>query len=203
MCFGRQLCIKLLFMNLVLIKLVFLMKLMITHHMHTLLHVTKSLNPVKLHSHQLCFFSMLSYHSLNMYQCIVLHFPFIVNELSFLVHPPLQFMIFSHTTLAFFPFQAFKLLVNGPKRKLTRSSTKSEKGETSKSPMQETPTSFIPLPLTSLEVPKNWFKNHTAFGRWIDTFKHRSLFYVDILECNFFLFEDFEIVSSFIQTTPG
>ena len=90
-----------------------------------------------------------------------------------------------------------------PKRKLTRSSIKSEKGETSKSPMQETPTPFIPSPLTFLEVPKNWFENQTAFGRWIDTFKHCSLSYVDILDYNFFLFEDFEIVSSFIKTTSS
>src|SRR5688500_11290391 len=90
-----------------------------------------------------------------------------------------------------------------PKRKLTRSSTKSEKGESSKSPMQETPIRSIPSPLSSLDVPKNWFENHTAFGRWIDTFKHHSLSFVDILDYNFFLFEDFEIVSSFIQTTPG
>ena len=69
--------------------------------------------------------------------------------------------------------------------------------------MQETPTAFIPSPLTSLEVPKNWFENHTAFGRWIDTFKHHSLSYVDILDYNFFLFKDFEVVSSFILTTPG
>ena len=69
--------------------------------------------------------------------------------------------------------------------------------------MQDTPTPLIPSPLTSLEVPKHWFENHTTFGQWIDTFKHRSLSYVDILDYNFFLFEDFEIISSFIQSTPG
>ena len=61
----------------------------------------------------------------------------------------------------------------------------------------------MPSLLASLEVPKNWFENHTAFGRWINTFKHRSLSFVDILDYNFFLFEDFKVVSSFIQTTPG
>ena len=90
-----------------------------------------------------------------------------------------------------------------PKKKLTHFSTKSEKEESSKSPRQETPTPSIPSPLASLEVPKSWFENHTAFGRWIDTFKHRYLSYVDILDYDFFLFEDFEVVSSFIQTTPG
>ena len=90
-----------------------------------------------------------------------------------------------------------------PKRKLNQSSTKFEKGETSRSLMQETPTPSIPSPLTSLEVPKHCFENHTAFGRWIDTFKHHSLSYVDILNYNFFLFEDFEIIASFIQSTPG
>ena len=69
------------------------------------------------------------------------------------------------------------------------------KGESSKSLMIESTTPFIPSPLTSLDVPKTWFKNHTAFGRWIDTFKYRSLSYVDILDYNFFLFGDFEIIS--------
>ena len=51
-----------------------------------------------------------------------------------------------------------------PKRKLTRSSIKSEKGESSKSPGFETPNLTTPSPLASLEFPKNWFENHTAFG---------------------------------------
>ena len=34
-------------------------------------------------------------------------------------------------------------------------------------------------------------------------FKHRSLSYVDVLDYNSLLFEDFEIISSFIQSTPG
>src|SRR5688572_14139710 len=90
-----------------------------------------------------------------------------------------------------------------PKRKLTRSSTKSEKGESSKSPMQETPISFIPSPLTAVEVPKSWFENHMAFGKWIDVFKHRFISFVDILDYNFFQFEDFEIISAFIESSPG
>ena len=69
-----------------------------------------------------------------------------------------------------------------PKRKLTRSSTKSEKGETSKSPIQETPTPSIPSLLIAVEVPKSWFENHMAFGKWIDVFKHCSIFFVDILD---------------------
>ena len=115
MCFWRQLCIKLLFMNLVLIKLVFNETHDYTPYSHTLsrYQFTQS---VKLHSHQLCFFPKLSNHSLMKYKCIVLHFPFIVNEPSFLVHSPLQFLIFSHTILSFFPFQAFKLLLNGPQK---------------------------------------------------------------------------------------
>ena len=73
---------------------------------------------------------------------------------------------------------------------MNRSSTKSEKGESSKTPMTEPLTPTIPSPINSLEVPKHWFENHTAFGRWNDTVKHRSLSYVDILNYNFFLFED-------------
>ena len=90
-----------------------------------------------------------------------------------------------------------------PKRKLNRSAKKFKKGETSRTPIQDTPTPTIPSPLNSLEVPKRWFKNHTAFGHWIDTFKHCSLSYIDILDYNIFLFEDFEIISIFIQSTPG
>ena len=39
---------------------------------------------------------------------------------------------------------------------------------------------IISSPLASLEVPKNWFENNTAFRKWIDIFKHRSLSFVDI-----------------------
>ena len=90
-----------------------------------------------------------------------------------------------------------------PKRKLTRSSKKSERGESSKSPMNELTTLFIPSSLTSLEVPKNWFENNVAFGKWIDVFKHHPISFVDILGYNFFLFEDFEIISAFIESSPG
>ena len=76
-----------------------------------------------------------------------------------------------------------------PKRKLTRSSTKTEIGETSKSPMQETPTPSIPSPLSAVKVPKSWFENHIAFGKWIDLFKYPSISFVDILDYNFFLVE--------------
>ena len=87
-----------------------------------------------------------------------------------------------------------------PKRK---SGTKYEKGESSKTKKSESVTPAIPSPLNSLDIPKQWFENHTAYGRWIDIFKNRSLSYVDILDYNFFLFEDLEIISSFIQSTPG
>ena len=42
-----------------------------------------------------------------------------------------------------------------------------------------------------------------AFGKWIDVFKHRSISFVDILDYNFFLFEDFEIISAFIESSSG
>ena len=42
-----------------------------------------------------------------------------------------------------------------------------------------------------------------AFGKWIDVFKHRFISFVDILDYNFFLFEDFEITSAFIESSPG
>ena len=90
-----------------------------------------------------------------------------------------------------------------PKRKLTRSSKKSEKGKSSKCPGLETPNPSIPSPLTAVEVPKSWFENHMAFEKWIYVFKHRSISFVDILDYNFFLFEDFEIISAFTESTPG
>ena len=90
-----------------------------------------------------------------------------------------------------------------PKRKLTRSATKFEKGESSKTPGFKTPNASIPSPITVIEVPKSWFENHTTFGNWIEVFKHRSISFVDILDYNFFLFEDFEIISAFIESTPG
>ena len=90
-----------------------------------------------------------------------------------------------------------------PKRKLTRSSTKFERGESSKSPMDEPITPSIPSPLSAVEVPKSWFENHMAFRKWIDVFKQRSISFVDILDYNFFLFEDFEIISAFIESTLG
>ena len=42
-----------------------------------------------------------------------------------------------------------------------------------------------------------------AFGKWIDDFNNRSISFVDILDYNFFLFEDFEIISAFVESTPG
>ena len=144
--------------------------------------------------HQCCLFPKLSNHNLMMYKCIILHLLLIGCEPSFSLSLSHISDFSCEPSLSSFPFQVLKKL---------SLATKSEKGETLKSPRQETPTLSIPSPLTSLEVPKNWFENHTAFGRWIDTCKHRSLSYVDILDCNFFLFEDFEVVSSFIQTTPG
>ena len=42
-----------------------------------------------------------------------------------------------------------------------------------------------------------------AVGKQIDVFKHRSVSFFDILDSNFFLFEDFEIFSTFIESTPG
>ena len=69
--------------------------------------------------------------------------------------------------------------------------------------MQETPTPFIPSPLSPVEVPKSWFENHMAFGKWIGVFKHCSISFVYNLDYNFFLFEDFEIISAFIESTLG
>ena len=66
--------------------------------------------------------------------------------------------------------------------KITRSSIKSEKDESSKSLGLETQNLIIPSLLASLEVPKNWFENQIAFGRWIDIFKHHPLSSVDILD---------------------
>ena len=54
-----------------------------------------------------------------------------------------------------------------------------------------------------MEVPKSWFENHIAFGKWIDVFKYRSISFLDILDYNFFLFEDFEIIYAFIESIPG
>ena len=48
---------------------------------------------------------------------------------------------------------------------MNKSATKSEKGELSKTPMTEPVTPTIPSPLNSLDVPKQWFENHTAYGR--------------------------------------
>ena len=42
-----------------------------------------------------------------------------------------------------------------------------------------------------------------CFGRWIDVFKNCSISFVDILDYNLFLFEDFEIISAFIESSPG
>ena len=89
-----------------------------------------------------------------------------------------------------------------PKRRMSRSSSKSEKGESSKSQMAE-PITPVVSPLHTFDVPKQWFENHTAYGRWVDIFRQRLLSFVDILDYNFFLFEDFEIISVFIQSTPG
>ena len=66
-----------------------------------------------------------------------------------------------------------------------------------RSPGLETPAPSIPSPLT-FEVPKTWFENHTTFGKWINVYRQRSLSFVDILNYTFFLFEDFNIFSSFI-----
>ena len=90
-----------------------------------------------------------------------------------------------------------------PKKKMNKCGTKSEKGESSKTKMPEPITPIIHSPLNSLDVPKQWFENHTAYERWIDIFRQRSLSYVDILDYNFFLFEDLEIISTFIQSTHG
>ena len=90
-----------------------------------------------------------------------------------------------------------------PKRKISKSASKFEIGESS-TPMTEPMSPTVPSPFTSSsEVPKQWFENYTAYGRWIDIFKNRSLSFVDFLDYNFFLFEDLEIISSFIQSTPG
>ena len=86
---------------------------------------------------------------------------------------------------------------------MNKSGTKSEKGESSKTKIPEPITPIIHSPLNSLDVPKQWFENHTAYERWIDIFRQRSLSYVDILDYNFFLFEDLEIISAFIQSPPG
>ena len=89
-----------------------------------------------------------------------------------------------------------------PKRKITRSFAKFEKGESSKTLGLETPNLSIPSPLTAVEVPKTWFENHTTFDKWIDVFKHRFISFVVILDYTFFLFEDFEIISSFVESSP-
>ena len=86
-----------------------------------------------------------------------------------------------------------------PKRK---SISKLEKGESS-TPITEPISPSVPSPVNFSNVSKDWFENYTAYGRWIDIFKNRSLSYVDVLNYNFFLFEDLEIISSFIQSTPG
>ena len=69
--------------------------------------------------------------------------------------------------------------------------------------MNEPISPVIPSPLTTFDIPKIWFENHTAYGRWVDVFRQRSLSFVDLLDYNFFLFEDFEIVSAFIHSTLG
>ena len=89
-----------------------------------------------------------------------------------------------------------------PKKRLSKSSPKPVKGESSRTPIAE-PVSPISSPLHTSDIPRIWFENHTAYGRWADLFRQKSLSYVDILDYNFFLFEDFEIISSFIQSTPG
>ena len=86
---------------------------------------------------------------------------------------------------------------------MNKSGSKSKKGESSKSKMAEPITPIVHSPLNSLEVPKQWFENHTAYGRWVDIFRQRSLSFVDILDYNFFLYEDLEIISVFTQSTPG
>ena len=90
---------------------------------------------------------------------------------AFLAHSRLLFLFYPYKSLSLFLFKGFKTISMAPKRKLNRSTTKFEKGETSRSPIQETPTPIIPSPLNSLEVAKHWFENNTAFGRWINTFK--------------------------------
>ena len=69
--------------------------------------------------------------------------------------------------------------------------------------MVEPITPSFPSPLCDVVVPKSWFENHVAFGRWIDVFKHHSISFVDIVDYNFFLFEDFEIISTFIESSPS
>ena len=137
------------------------------------------------------------------YKCIVLYFSF--NSLSTV----LFFTSFPNISdFVNHPFHPFPLkFTKGssmtPKRKLTRSSTKSEKGESLKSPRQEPTTPSIPSPLIIVEVTESWFENHMAFGKWIDVFKHRSISFVDILDYNFFLWEDFKIISAFIESTTS
>lgn len=73
-----------------------------------------------------------------------------------------------------------------PNKKHTQSFNKDETGESSRrSPNLETTTPTIPSTLI-LDVLKSWFENHTAFGKWIDIFKHFSLSFVDILDYTFF-----------------
>ena len=119
-------------------------------------------------------------------------------------HTPFHFLILLFSFKKnFFLFHAFKNSSLAPKRKFARSATKSKKGESSKTPGFETLNLSIPSPLTTVEVPKSWFENHMAFGKCIDVFKHRSISFVDILDYNFVLFEDFAIICAFIESTPG
>lgn len=137
------------------------------------------------------------------YISIVLHFFFNPCEPSLSIFSP-KFMfqsIFSKNL--FFPFQAFKSTSMAPKRKLTRSSIKCEKRESSTSQGLETPNPSIPSSLTVVEVPKSWFENHMAFRKQINVFKRHFVSFVETLDYNFFLFEDIEIISTFIESTAG
>ena len=60
-----------------------------------------------------------------------------------------------------------------PKRKMNKSGSKSEKGELCKNKMAEPITPSIHSPLNTVDVPEQWFENHTAYGRWIDIFRQR------------------------------
>ena len=109
---------------------------------HTSFHVTPQ--TVKLHSHQLCLFSKLSNQYLLKYKCIVPPFLHITCEPS-LSNSISNFYDSINSAIRHF-FKRLKTLSMAPKRKLTRSSTKSERGESSKSLMAEPITPSIPSP---------------------------------------------------------
>ena len=122
-------------------------------------------------------------------------------------HPFPYFTQFSNLAFVFrenfLSFSSFQEFINGSQTKVYLICHKLDKGESPKIPGSETLNSSISSPLAVVEVLKSWFENHMAFGKWIDVFKHRSVSFVDMLNYNFFLFEDFEIFSAYIESTPG